>query len=396
MAITRADGFTEWHKGYMTLDAFMEKYQEFDKETLKKNPVTLHFRITTKGNTDPETCHPFPVAPRFSDMRQLHGITNAPLAFHNGTIPGFGGIAAEVASDSQDFVMGPLFYLMKGAKPGRKLGALRTKAIEQLLGPSRLLIMMPDQKVTMLGTTWTKHTDGCHYSNMLWKPAPPKPASTYTPPIGYRAYGAQSTITPREPDAYGKHSYTGVWPAKGKEWIEFSNADILETCLRSMKMIKRDGTVTYLHEASGQVYYRDGDKSIVTDKGLELMAEYYIDQHEMEQQDIDDMLKDGNLSFDTFEDLTEFLEVTVENKDGTFQYLEQEWYVDFEALAMYTKDFLMAYFDKNIDEVTKSLLENGYIEEELLEAEDDHQDMKLDLEDDYNGKAKRLLPANLT
>lgn len=379
MAITKPDGFTEWHKGYMDLESFNAKLDEFSPEMLKECETTLHFRITTKGNTDPETCHPFPVSPQFSDMRKLHGITQGPVVFHNGTITGFGGIGAQVASDSQDFVMGPMFYIMKGLKPDRNMGKLRKTAIEQLLGSSRLLIMMANGDNYRLGSNWTQHTDKCYYSNMLWRPSTPVVNNTYrnyTQTYSSSAVAntqtknipaSTATVNPKEPDEWGCHNYAGAWPGEGKEWIEFKTADILEMAIRHMTTIIRDGETIYKHKESGMEYQRSGDLTLITEKGLELMSDFYIDTYGFAESEIEEMAKEGNISFNTINDLSEFLEVVQENKDGTYRYREDDWYADYDALALYTKDFLMAYFSDNIDEVIKSLLNVGYIEDKFLD-----------------------------
>ena len=392
MAITKPDGFTEWHKGYMDLDSFMEKLNEFSPEMLKENSTTLHFRITTKGNTDPETTHPFPLSPQFSDMRKLHGITQGPVVFHNGTISGFGGIGAKVSSDSQDFVMGPMFYIMKGLKPDRNIGALRKTAIEQLIGSSRLLVMMANQDVYRFGSTWTQHTDKCYYSNMLWNP-PATTAyqgyrnytSTYSTPSSQDKLKLPSTSSassdttekkqkvdnPKQPDEWGCHSYPGAWPGEGKEWIEFQSPQILEMAIKHMTTITRDGQTIYKHKESGNEYYRSGEVGLLTEKGFELMSNFYIDQYNYDDTEIAEMVKDGNISFDTLDQLSEFIELLDENSDGTYNYENEKWYADFDQLSLYTKDFLMAYFSESIEEVTQSLVTQGYIPDKLLEDDDD-------------------------
>lgn len=402
-AITRPDGFTEWHKGYMTYDAFKAKLDEFDTDLLRDNPVTLHFRITTKGNTDEKTTHPFPVSPRFADMQKLHGITQGPLAFHNGTIEGFGGIGASTSSDSQDFVMGPLYHLMKGIPKDRGLGKLRMTAIEQLLGPSRLLIMMPDGEVIRVGKTWTHHTDKCFYSNMLWNStasATSAYSSRAAAPLGRTITNSQVpmasstvkldnhvSVTPgKVPDEWGKHHYQGAWPGEGRHWIQFVSGDIMRIALQQMTQIitPRQGQtslISYKHKPTGYIYTVAEDHTILTEDGKK-MKEQYENFLEFEEESKEEMEKAGQMVFETLNDLSEFLELLKENKDKSYHYKGRAWYADYDAICLYTKDYLDDYFGEKTKDVIKSLLENGYIEEDLYLV--DEEDLKLNIHEASN------------
>lgn len=408
-AITRPDGFVEWHKGYMSFESFMSKLNEFSTQELGDNPVTLHFRIKTKGDIDGETTHPFPLSPQFSDMRKLHGISQNAVVFHNGSISGFGGIASEVSSDTQDFVMGPLFYIMKGVKPGRKLGKLRQTAIEQLIGTSRLLIMNANGETLKIGSGWAEAADGCSYSNMLWKTSTVATRSTTNYPrygsYGYYGSASASASTEedkkeekteekkkekqtvlKEPDEYGRHAYPGVWPGQGKEWIEFKDEKVLEKATRFMTTIIREGETLYKERISGNLYHKHGDRSLLTEKGLEMMADYYIDQYGYGTEELAQMVKDGQINFESLNDLSEFLELTKENEEGAYEYEGQEWYADYDSLTLTTKDFLVAFFDDKIDEVIESLVTVGHIKDELYEdmeinPDEDTDTIKLDLEE---------------
>ena len=336
-AITNKEGFTEWHKGYMSFDEFYKKLTEFKDDVLKENEVALHFRITTKGNTDPETTHPFPLSSRFDDMRTLHGITKSPVVFHNGTISGFGGIASDVSSDTQDFIMGPLYYILKGAK---NFGALRKTAVEQLLGASRLLILNHNKGVTKLGD-WTMHTDGCYYSNMLWKPSPTY--ITYTTPVWTATKEVPKAKKNTEPDEYGCHSYPGVWPAQDKHWIEFESEKIKEKALATLIKGKDRYGDTYRLPVSNMKYYDIDELTIATEEGKTMMNELYSEEV---MSLADEYSDDDYISFSSYDDMTNTLDSLPQTAEGTYLYKDTEWYADLSENALYSKSFMEEYYDE--------------------------------------------------
>jgi predicted glutamine amidotransferase len=79
---------TKWEKGLMTYEAF-DNFLNHLKETIdvEKTAMVFHFRITSKGETCPEQCHPFPVSskPNWKNVKRLNGESEVVFA-HNGTM----------------------------------------------------------------------------------------------------------------------------------------------------------------------------------------------------------------------------------------------------------------------------------------------------------------------
>lgn len=158
------DGHTvHIRKGFME----KEKFIEF----LKTLPVdcdrVIHCRIATAGKVSPECCHPFPVSPKYEEMRLLD--TTVTWAFaHNGVLHSYnpqGGLTANY-SDSMAFGKRMLNELLV-----RGLD-LHDSLIEELLsshiGYSKLAVMNKDN-VSTIGDFEQSLTSKATYSNSSYK-----------------------------------------------------------------------------------------------------------------------------------------------------------------------------------------------------------------------------------
>ena len=57
------NGAVHIRKGFMTYSDFKNYLNELENRlNLKNTALVMHFRITTHGGTNPQTCHPFPIS----------------------------------------------------------------------------------------------------------------------------------------------------------------------------------------------------------------------------------------------------------------------------------------------------------------------------------------------
>lgn len=120
--------------------------------------VMFHFRIGTHGLKDAGNTHPFPISASPAALRQLTG-RHPVIVAHNGvfsnivTLPEVsdtGQFAADCAGDGGD----PVEYWNKHP---------------QIRGWSRLFIMRPQNRYTLLGDWHCERDSPCVFSNLNWK-----------------------------------------------------------------------------------------------------------------------------------------------------------------------------------------------------------------------------------
>ncbi|MBE7031952.1 MAG: hypothetical protein E7401_03200 [Ruminococcaceae bacterium] len=81
------NGAVHIRKGFMTnkeFDSFINKLGS--RLDLADTALVMHFRITTHGNTNPQTCHPFPITRKISHLKRTSFTTDIGVS-HNGIIP---------------------------------------------------------------------------------------------------------------------------------------------------------------------------------------------------------------------------------------------------------------------------------------------------------------------
>lgn len=151
-----------WEKGFMTFEAFQE-FLEGLTETLdvRNTAMILHFRITSKGTTCPEQCHPFPVGakPSYDFVKQLNGEAEMIFA-HNGTMSSF--TTKDGYSDTQTFGVDYLPYFFNSNRTFTKDKNI-LKIIDNIIGFSRLSFLI-DNEITLVGN-WYDDDAGVSYSN---------------------------------------------------------------------------------------------------------------------------------------------------------------------------------------------------------------------------------------
>lgn len=150
------------NKGFMTYNDFENKLEEL-KQTidLKMHTMIFHFRISTSGRIDSETCHPYPISTSVEDLRNTNIITQLGVA-HNGTIRVYNGVD-KILNDTQLFIKNDL-YSLYSLDSFFYFNSNCQSMIERLIDGSRMVFLNGTGAFVKIGN-WIKHTDGCYYSN---------------------------------------------------------------------------------------------------------------------------------------------------------------------------------------------------------------------------------------
>ena len=146
-------------KGFMSLDELM---QALDAAAItEKDPLVLHFRISTQGGINPQMCHPFPVSDKYEDMEALTPQADVAVA-HNGVIQRTTAAGSRF-SDTALFVARYVSAIIR--KPDDiKVKALM-EAIEALASiPNKFAFMNNRGAIAIVGHLST--VDGLMYSNL--------------------------------------------------------------------------------------------------------------------------------------------------------------------------------------------------------------------------------------
>lgn len=150
-------GKVKFKKGFMTVDSLLKELMPLKR--WKNKNLAIHFRIGTSGKNDRHTCHPFKISSRYDDLRALEG--EGEVLFHNGIFAD-GGQLDKNSSDTQDFVSAFAPLLKKYSK-----SKVRDMWLEQIISPSRVLIMYDNNKYKVYGD-WKKDGD-LLVSNLSYK-----------------------------------------------------------------------------------------------------------------------------------------------------------------------------------------------------------------------------------
>lgn len=97
-------------KGFMSYKAFNDFIVNLNNRIcLKDTAMVMHFRITTHGSTNPQSCHPFPVSGKIRDVKKTSIKTDIGAA-HNGVIPVH---CIPKLSDTQTYIVNKLSVIHK-------------------------------------------------------------------------------------------------------------------------------------------------------------------------------------------------------------------------------------------------------------------------------------------
>jgi predicted glutamine amidotransferase len=158
------DGNVHIEKGLMTLKDFKAALKRLEKTIdVVNTPVVLHFRITTRGETSPENCHPFPISEKLPLLQMTKCKTPLAVA-HNGIIdikP-----SRKDISDTMEYIMtqlAPLYQLRKDfyKQPAGK------KLIYNFIR-SKMVFLDAAGRIETVGDFITGE-DGILYSNASYK-----------------------------------------------------------------------------------------------------------------------------------------------------------------------------------------------------------------------------------
>ena len=100
-------------KGYMTYEAFINRYHELVKkyDKFEDKCLVIHCRIGTGGGNNPHNTHGYPLTNKISEMQKLHNKCDIGL-MHNGIIRDYEP-KENWYNDTQEFIKEFVFNLLK-------------------------------------------------------------------------------------------------------------------------------------------------------------------------------------------------------------------------------------------------------------------------------------------
>lgn len=343
----------KYKKGFMNVDDLLEELGPLEK--WKDKNIAMHFRIGTAGKNDQKTTHPFPLSTSFGDLRKLEG--EGPVLFHNGVISGLGGLIDPLASDTQDFVSGVASKLLiKPHKPSK----ITNKIVEEIIGPSRLLLMYGKGKIVKFGE-W-KEKDGNLYSNLLWVPT----TYTYSPSYAYSGfYDDDDYYKPGKQYEQFEHKY--AWPTIDHQWIKVPEERGKEILARA-EWIKGTNRCKFKQTQDLEWYTTEDLTQWWTTKAQSYMNDgYYYDDED------DDITSEYKFFNDNLE-MENWLSSAIVLSDGTYEKNGKCWYADERNCEVFTEIGAEGLTDvADLTLALKVCAELGYLpldEQELMEAEE--------------------------
>ncbi len=156
------NGAVNIRKGLMTyteFDRFISKLG--NRLDLTDTALVMHFRITTHGNTNRETCHPYPISRRIPHLKRTSFTTDIGVA-HNGIIP---IKCHKTLSDTQTYIMQNLSYIKK-VKPDFYKDKSIMEKIEKDIH-SKMCFLTKDEEIYTIGKFIEE--DGVLYSNSSYE-----------------------------------------------------------------------------------------------------------------------------------------------------------------------------------------------------------------------------------
>lgn len=369
-------------KGFMTIETFLKAIHSHGD--LKDKRVVMHFRIKTSGESDAYTTHPFKMSSNFNDLRKLSG--KGSVLFHNGVFTGLGGKTDPRASDTQDFVIGVAMHYLRKAKEPKKIGLT---IAQQIIGPCRVMILYQNKDFPYVKFgTWTEHTDGCEYSNMLWNSKP----IVYETGYQTYAYGREYTnkhyhqsplpkinTSPNcDIDEWGCNRAEFAWPSASYPWINAGTEKRFRIILNAASSVQETGEgykICKFHSTGEERWYAFPDTfDIVKFEAIDQMTDYQEAVNLMWQfgADIDDEV----IAFQDEDEAEAFTKSGTQL--GTYEYrvAGKVWYFDAVSLEAYTLKGIQQYYKTGEQgHVLKYLKEYGTADKYLV-AEIEHDSRK--------------------
>lgn len=156
-------GSVFWRKGFMNFKDFADYYEAESLPRRDNQALVFHFRIGTHGLKDGGNTHPFPLSKDPFVLRQLAGRSQVTVA-HNGVFKN--EVTLPKVSDTGQFVADCCLEHTGSGIPDIVAYWNRHKDV---VSWSRLAVLYPKNKYTLLGTWHCKDDCGCFFSNMSWK-----------------------------------------------------------------------------------------------------------------------------------------------------------------------------------------------------------------------------------
>lgn len=333
----------KYWKGFMKVEDFLEAIHSH--QNLKDYRVVMHFRIKTSGETDEYTTHPFKMSSQFQDLRKLSG--QGDVLFHNGVFTGLGGKVNEKSSDTQDFVIGvAMHHLRQACDPS----PLHQTIAEKVIGSCRVMILHQNRNYQFKKYgTWTTDTDGCEYSNMLWKPYP-KTSSTYSGTYsGSLSYASKKKVATAtlDVDEYGCNRAEFAWPNTEPGWINTATTKRYETVMHTATLLEDNQEEGYqivtFHSTGNEKWYcYPSTLDIVSEKRLDDFTNYIWDVELLYQYGFTE--DDEVIVFDNARDAAEFFYEGQQVGPFRYKVANKEWFFDSINLTAYTEKGIKSYF----------------------------------------------------
>lgn len=145
-------------KGFMSFSKLKEYYTENGFKDRVDQAILFHFRIGTHGKKDAGNTHPFPVSQSPDTLRALTGRHNI-LVAHNGIFQN--KVTLPDVSDTGQFLAD---CAAAGGDPVDFWNKNKT-----VTGWSRMAVLKPGGRYTLLGDWHCDKDCGCFFSNGSWK-----------------------------------------------------------------------------------------------------------------------------------------------------------------------------------------------------------------------------------
>lgn len=299
-------GEIEYTKGYMTWEAFEKGYDDYaSKYNLDDVTLAIHFRITTRGNTDSHTTHPFLLSPRYEDLRLTHYKGRVPAMMHNGTITGFGGMLDKQSSDTQDYAGTIGYAMLRKSKSGRKPNKAMIKATATTIDGSRVVVFYGDGEPVYAGP-WKQDGD-LKVSNTFYQsglncktagvcaPSTVSTTNTFTTP----------TQSVTKPDAVNSQ-----WFQSTIHWIKYTSEKVYQEAAKYYsEKVKQDKDITIIKSTAGveklvaTVDTIEGKEyHVFTEKGWTDSKVHFMEYKRKAQTEIEYFIENYNSEYDELDD----------------------------------------------------------------------------------------------
>jgi len=272
----------------MTWGGFIDKYKECVEVYGDTSIFLIHFRITSKGETSIDNCHPFLV-----DADRV--------IIHNGTITAIPMEKKEPRSDTKIFAEEYLRYLPQDWEDN----AVITELIEEYIGYSKVCMLHRDKGFYIFNEGYGHWHEGIWYSN-----------DSYKDKVYYVDNYTVDGVPP-----YARS--TGFYSHKEKKYVPANTAKLMTDA-----EIKEHATYRGVTEVCSRCneFCRKEDTIIVLGNGFE----EHICFDCMDTMDVEDLGKCESCNIThTPEELTEYYSIE-QGKSITLCVLCHEWAVSYD------------------------------------------------------------------